>query len=548
LRCVLTLAPTEEHEVVFLLGQGTDAAEAHALAARYRDPAAAEQAQQASQARWRELLGAVQVQTPDPALDVLLNGWLLYQTLVCRIWGRSAFYQSGGAYGFRDQLQDVMALAATAPELAREQIVRAAARQFVAGDVQHWWHPPSGRGIRTNFSDDYLWLPYVVHHYSRVTGDSDILNVTLPFLNGRALATGEAEYYDLPTPTSEVGSLYEHCTRAIEYGLGRMGPHGLPLMGAGDWNDGMNLVGEGGTGESVWVGWFMISVLRSFAELAAARNDQARVERYLHEAERLNAALETHAWDGDWYLRAFYDDGTALGSQHSAECRIDSLTQSWAVISGAGATARAQQGMEEVQAQLVDHAAGLIRLFTPPFDTSEHNPGYIKGYVPGVRENGGQYTHAAIWAIWAWALLGKSERVHELVQLINPVRHSMEHPERYLVEPYVIAADVYTATGHVGRGGWTWYTGSAGWFYRLGLEQLLGLQRNGSNLRIKACLPASWPGYTATYRYGTTMYHIHVERSTASSAIWLDGTLIAGDLLPLNDDGAEHRVEIAVRG
>jgi cyclic beta-1,2-glucan synthetase len=548
LRCAVELAPGEEREVVFMLGQGEDEAEALRLVAHYRRPDAVGHAFDAAVARWRELLGAVQVQTPDPALDALLNGWLLYQALVCRVWGRSAFYQSGGAYGFRDQLQDVMALAHAAPQEARAHIIRAAARQFVEGDVQHWWHPPTGRGIRTKFSDDYLWLPFVALHHIAVTNDSALLDEIIPFIEGRALEPDEAEYYDLPTVSRTSGTLYEHCARAIDYGLGRMGPHGLPLMGAGDWNDGMNLVGDGGRGESVWVGWFLISVLRPFAETAERRGDTARAARYRAEAERLRAALEAHAWDGEWYLRAFYDDGTPLGSHASEECRIDSLTQSWAVISGAGDTARARQGMRAVDEQLVDDQAGLIRLFTPAFDTTDHNPGYIKGYVPGVRENGGQYTHAALWTIWAWTLLGDGARAGELLRLISPVRHAAETPERYMVEPYVVAADVYTARGHAGRGGWTWYTGSASWFYRLGVEQLLGIRREGDTLTVAPVIPPDWPGFTARYRFGTTTYAIRVERAVGAPGVMLDGTLLADGRIPLADDGATHEVRISLIG
>ncbi|HNP85491.1 MAG TPA: glucoamylase family protein [Kouleothrix sp.] len=550
LRCALTLGAGEARELVFLLGQGTSREAARTLIERYRAPEAAAHAEAQSVAQWRTIVRQTEVRTPDADLNTLLNGWLLYQTLVCRIYARSAFYQSGGAYGYRDQLQDVMALLHSAPELARAQIMRAAARQFIEGDVQHWWHPPSGRGIRTSFSDDYLWLPYVVAVYTEVTGDAAVLDEIVPFIEGHALAPGEAEYYDLPERSNEHGSVYEHCVRALDYGLGRIGQHGLPLMGGGDWNDGMNMVGHEGRGESVWVGWFLYTNLMQFANLAEHRADTARAAHYRNVAAQLQRALETHAWDGEWYLRAFYDDGTPLGSSTSNECQIDSLTQSWAVISGAGDPARARQGMAAIEQHLVDREAGLIKLFTPPFDKTTHDPGYIKGYVPGVRENGGQYTHAAIWVIWAYTLLGDGARAAELLRLINPIRHAREHLDTYKVEPYTIAADVYSAADHLGRGGWTWYTGSAGWLYRLGIEQLLGLRRTGATLALAPCLPPDWPGYSACYRYGASTYHIEVRRIAADDGaragqLTLDGVPTDGHV-PLIDDGAEHRVDFLI--
>lgn len=548
LQRVIDLRPGETCELVFVLGEGADQADALALANRYRRLEDAEPAREAAVEHWRQLLRQTQVQTPEPSWNVLLNGWLQYQTLSCRIWGRSAFYQSGGAYGYRDQLQDVMAFAVAAPEITRAQIVRAAAHQFIEGDVQHWWHPPADRGIRTKFSDDYLWLPFVTAFYIAVTDDMAVLDEKTTFLEGRALNPDEAEYYDKAEVSNESSPIYDHCTRALDYGLSRMGPHGLPLMGAGDWNDGMNLVGDEGRGESIWVAWFLYLNLRQFSNLATQRGDQQRAKRYMAEATRLQAALEEHAWDGAWYLRAFYDDGTPLGSHTGDECRIDSLTQSWAIISGAAPLERAQQGMEAVDQNLVDREYGLIRLFTPPFDHTPHNPGYIKGYVPGVRENGGQYTHAALWVIWAWALMGNGDRAGELYSLINPIRHAQTNPERYKVEPYVIAADVYAVQPHTGRGGWTWYTGSASWMYRLGTEMLLGLRQTGTWLTITPCIPSTWSGYSACYRYRTATYQIQVENpngiSTGSVQVEVDGKAIPDGRISLADDGATHQVHV----
>ena len=462
LQVKLDLAPSETVEVVFSLGQADDAAGVRNLLARYRGPSAARGALHAAIDGWDRVLSVARVRTPDPAMDFMLNRWLLYQTLSCRVWGRSAFYQSGGAYGFRDQLQDAMALVHGAPGEARAQILRAASRQFVEGDVQHWWHPPAGRGVRTKISDDYLWLPFVACQYAEATGDVAVFDETAPFLKALLLRPDQEEDYGVPATTDEVGTIYDHCARALDHAEA-LGAHGLPLMGTGDWNDGMNRVGSEGHGESVWDAWFGLTCLRRFARVADARGDSARAATCLSRAEALRVAIEAEAWDGDWYRRAYFDDGTPLGSAANDECRIDSIAQSWAVISGVADPDRARRAMQAVDEQLVRREDGLILLFTPPFDAGTLQPGYIKGYVPGIRENGGQYTHAATWVVLAAAMQGRGGRAYELFDLLNPVRHaaSPEGVARYKVEPYVVAADVYGRPPHTGRGGWTWYTGSS---------------------------------------------------------------------------------------
>lgn len=541
----------ETQEVDFVLGTADDKESALEICSQYRKTEYVNQEKEKVDLFWSSKLQVLQVKTQDPAMDLLLNGWLMYQVISCRLWSRSGFYQSGGAFGFRDQLQDSLSLATCWPEITRAQILKHAAHQFTEGDVLHWWHEPSGKGTRTRISDDFLWLPYVTAEYLAITDDQSILKETATYLSDPPLKEGEEERYLTPHISIHQESIYEHCIRAITHGL-RFGERGLPLMGGGDWNDGMNRVGIEGKGESIWLGWFLASILQKFIPICNDWGDFEKAAQYEEIRQTILGAIEREGWDGNWYRRAYFDDGTPLGSANNTECKIDSLAQTWAVISGAGNPERANKAMASLEDYLVMREEGLIKLLTPPFADGVQEPGYIKGYVPGVRENGGQYSHAAAWVVMAFALLKEGDKAVELFGLINPINHTRTPREVsiYKVEPYVMAADVYSEQPHVGRGGWTWYTGSAGWMYTAGIENILGFKKRGQLLTIDPCVPNKWQSYTMTYQFLETRYQILVRNSssvyTGVRQMLMDGAIISDNVIHLINDGFSHQVDIII--
>jgi cyclic beta-1,2-glucan synthetase len=552
----IELPPGRDCEVVFLLGDAADADSAARLIEAYSSPSRVNEELDKAKEFWENLLSAIEIETPEREIDLVVNGWLTYQNLSCRIWGRSAYYQPGGAFGFRDQLQDAAALVYTRPDMTRAQIMCHAAAQFVEGDVLHWWHSDTGFGLRTRFSDDLLWLPYVTACYVETSGDTGVLDEVAPFVTAPEVPAGHVETYLRPAPSDEDGTIYEHCCRALDRGL-TTGAHGLPLIGSGDWNDGFSAVGKDGRGESVWLGFFICSVLDQFLPICRERRDDERVERYAAYRAQLETALNAAGWDGAWYRRAYYDNGQPMGSRESDECKIDAIAQAWAVLSGVAPAERARMAMNAVEERLVCREAGMIRLLAPPFDRTPNNPGYIKGYLPGIRENGGQYTHGVLWVVRALAEMGCGTKAVELLRMLSPVWHTST-PERtdiYQTEPYVVAADIYGEPPHEGRGGWTWYTGSAGWMFRVAIESIFGLSiERGRTLVVKPAISKSWPRCRLTYRLPgeSTRYEITIENPHGRETSATTGTLDGGEIevsngaarVPLVHDGGVHRVVV----
>jgi cyclic beta-1,2-glucan synthetase len=547
----LNFKPNQEHTIIYIIGQASNKEEATILAKTYSNADKLNQSWKQNQEKWNDLLGAIKVETPSDEMNLILNRWLLYQALSCRIWGRSAFYQSSGAFGFRDQLQDVISVIHSKPEISRKHILRAARHQFEAGDVLHWWHPPSGRGVRTKISDDLLWMVYATYEYVHKTGDYKILDEVIPFIKGDPLGQDEHEHYDHFETSDESASLFEHCKRALEF-ADTEGPHGLPLIGSGDWNDGMNRVGIKGKGESIWLGWFLVENHRRFAQLCKILELDDLADQHLMKANDLQETINRVAWDGNWYLRAYYDDGTPLGSHRNNECQIDSLPQSWGVLTGSAPKMKQEQALKAVKKHLVQEKEHLIKLFSPPFDETQKDPGYIKGYPPGIRENGGQYTHAAIWAVWALTHLGQGDEAFKQFSYLNPIDHAKDisSVNQYAVEPYVVAADIYSTQPFIGHGGWTWYTGSSGWLYRLGIEAILGFSLKGDHFTMEPCIPSDWDGFKFTYEKDRSTYIIEVENPNhvqkGVKKIILDGEVLEGNRIYFQNDQLEHQIRVSL--
>ncbi len=544
----VAIAPGEEKTVLFALGQSEDKEEIQTLRHKYKDINKVSEALEQVKAYWDSILGAIRVKTSDKAIDYLVNGWLLYQTISCRINARAAFYQCGGAYGYRDQLQDTLSLQFTTPDALRKQIMIACSRQFEEGDVQHWWHPPMGVGVRTRITDDLLWLPYATAAYIRNTGDYSILKEEVPYIKGPVLEEDQHDVMFTPEISEMIGSVYEHSKKTIlhtEYGI-----HGLPLMGGGDWNDGMNEVGKDGLGESVWLAWFLYTLLGDFVPLCDYEGDQEFARELEKKREELIKNIEEYTWDGGWYLRAFYDDGSKLGSKENDECRIDSISQSWSVISGGARKERARTAMQSAWRYLVREEDSISLLLMPPFNKTDKNPGYIKNYYPGIRENGGQYTHAAVWLAIATAMLGEYNMAHTLFTMLNPIHITKNKRDAltYEKEPYVMIADISLSPPYTGRGGWSWYTGSAGWMYQGLVCWFLGIRKEGKELIVDPATPASFGVFSVQYRYGTSLYDISIESRSRgvlkTAEVTVDGMKLSGYRVPLKDDGQRHTVII----